>query len=145
MQWTKVWRVAAARSGRRIAAALGIASLLVAGNPAGASGRPAYPRELHGFWIPEGAICPDAGQPYDGDLMMDIAADRLLGYEEASRPLKVVVLSKVPRVWKVESSIDIGPSGVHQNAAPQVFVLGRRTLTVADEENARVFKRCDAR
>lgn len=142
MQWTKPCRVATTRAGRNIGAALALASLLAAGNPAGASGRPAYPRELHGFWIPAGATCPDAGQSYDGDLMMDIAADRLLGYEEASRPLKVVALSRVPKAWKVESSLDIGPSGVHEKAAPQIFVLGKRMLTVVDEENARVFRRC---
>lgn len=73
---------------------------------------------------------------------MDIAAERLLGHEEANKPTKVMVLSKVPKAWKIQSLVDTGPSGVYETAAPRIFVLGKWTLTAVDEDTATVFKRC---
>ena len=121
--------------------ALAIACQLMAGT-ASAAGRVSYPKELHGFWIPEGDNCPAPGQSYDGDRMMDITSERLSGYEETSKATKVVLLSKAPKVWKIQSLIDIGPSGMYEVAAPRIFVLGNWTLTSVDEDAATVFKRC---
>jgi len=118
------------------------AACLQTQSPAQARMRVSYPSELHGFWIPDGAECPKPGQSYDGDKVLDIAAERLLGYEEASKPTKVALLSKAPKTWRVESLIDIGPSGVFEKDEPRIFVLGKWTLTVVDDDNATVFKRC---
>lgn len=121
--------------------ALAIACPLLA-SPANAAGRVSYPKELHGFWIPEGGTCPAPGQSYDGDQMMDISAGRLLGYEEASKPTKVTLLSKAPKTWKIESLIDIGPSDRYEKDVPRIFVLAKWTLAAVDENNTTVFKRC---
>lgn len=111
-------------------------------SPANAAGRVSYPKELHGFWIPEGNNCPAPGQSYDGDQMMDISASQLLGYEEASKPTKVTLLSKVPKTWKIESLIDIGPSDRYEKDVPRIFVLAKWTLAAVDEDSTTVFKRC---
>lgn len=116
---------------------------LLASSRAEALGRPTYPQVLHGFWIPADDSCPPNGQSYDGDQMMDVANDRLTGYEEVSKPVKVSQVSRTPRAWRIESLIDVGPSGIFEKAPPQLFLLGESTLTVASEEATYIFKRCE--
>lgn len=118
------------------------AAYLLMSTPSHARVRASFPDELHGFWIPEGGDCPEQGQSYDGDQVLDITAGQLLGYEETSKPTKVALLSKAPKAWRVESLIDIGPSGIYERAGPMIFVLSKWTLTVVDDNNATVFKRC---
>ncbi|GAB3359124.1 hypothetical protein [Lysobacter tyrosinilyticus] len=126
----------------------GVLALVIAfplfASPANAAGRVSYPKELHGFWIPEGGNCPAPGQSYDGDQMMDITASQLRGYEEVSKPTKVTLLSKAPKAWKIESLIDIGPSDRYEKDVPRIFVLNKWTLAAVDEANTTVFKRCQS-
>lgn len=106
-------------------------------------GAAAYPEELHGSWVPESAICPPVGQPFDGDNVMHISATSLQGYEDQSRPSAVVLISREPLAWRIESEIDIGPSEVYVRGDPKIFVLSDGNVTVASEFHADIYRNCD--
>ena len=74
--------------------------------------------------------------------MMDIQRDLLYGYEEVSKPVRVELISKTPLAWRIESMIDIGPSGIFERDAPDIFVLSGDRLTVVSGNRAEVYKRC---
>lgn len=101
-----------------------------------------YPSQIHGMWIPEEDICPEAGQSYDGDMVMDISSRLLHGYEDRSKPTAVILVSKTPLAWRIESMMDVGPSGFYSKDMPRIFVLGKGRLTVVTEDHANTYKRC---
>src|SRR5215213_5598047 len=88
-----------------------------------------YPSQLHGFWIPEGASCPRAGESFDGDSAMRIGPRMIQGYEDRSKPKSVVLISKKPLAWRIESLMDVGPSGVYTRDETRIFVLGKERVT----------------
>ena len=102
-----------------------------------------YPSQLHGFWIPEGASCPRAAESFDGDSTMRIGPRMIQGYEDRSKPTSVALISKKPRAWRIESLMDVGPSGVYTKDEPRIFVLGKERVTVITEERAETYKRCE--
>jgi hypothetical protein len=102
-----------------------------------------YPQELHGSWIPASAVCPQRGQPLDGDNVMHISAELLQGYEDQSTPSAVAVISSEPPAWRIESLVDVGPSGVYERGDPKIFVLSDGNLSVTSEFHADVYRKCD--
>ena len=90
-------------------------SVFAVSSPAwsGAKSAPArYPSQLHGYWIPEQASCPKAGESFDGDTVMRISPRMIQGYEDQSKPTLVVQISNRPLAWRIESLMDVGPSGI---------------------------------
>ena len=60
-----------------------ILSVFVVSSPAwsGSKSAPArYPSQLHGYWIPEEASCPRAGESFDGDTVMRIGPRMIQDY-----------------------------------------------------------------
>lgn len=102
-----------------------------------------YPEELHGFWIPASAACPQTGQSFDGDSAMHISAQFLQGYEDQSKPSAVELVSSEPLAWRIGSKMDVGPSGIYERGDPKIFVLGEGGLTVASEFHADIYRKCD--
>ena len=101
-----------------------------------------YPEQLHGLWLGEANQCPRDGEPSDSDMQMHIDSDTLRGYEEVSKPTKVTLLSKDPMTWRIESVIDIGPSGFYEKTTTDIFVLGKNGLTVVAEGMGNSYWRC---
>jgi hypothetical protein len=101
-----------------------------------------YPSQLHGFWIPEGASCPRAGESFDGDSTMRIGSRMIQGYEDRSKPISVVLISKKPLAWRIESLMDVGPSGVYTKDEPRIFVVGEQRVTVVSSSHAETYRRC---
>jgi hypothetical protein len=121
-----------------------IVGLGIAGT-SGAAGKKSavkYPQQLIGLWISEKQACPQDGAPYDGDVVMHITSDALQGYEDRSKPTRVKFISSKPMAWKIESVIDVGPSGSYERDAPSIFVLGTRTVTVVTEDRTEIYKNC---
>lgn len=101
-----------------------------------------FPKQLHGMWLGEMSDCPPAGEASDSDVQMHIDADLLYGYEDVSRPTRVTLISSDPMSWRIESMIDIGPSGFYETAATKIFVLGKERLTVVAEGRGSNYQRC---
>ena len=101
-----------------------------------------FPEQLHGMWLGEMNNCPPAGEASDSDMQMHIYADILNGYEDVSKPTKVTLLSSDPMTWRIESMIDIGPSGFYEKAATKIFVLSKEGLTVVAEGRGNNYRRC---
>ncbi|MGV8961705.1 MAG: hypothetical protein ACOH1V_15200 [Stenotrophomonas sp.] len=101
-----------------------------------------YPEELHGFWIPESATCPLAGQSFDGDTVMHISAQLLYGYEDQSKPSAVALISSEPLAWRIESLMDVGPSGFYERDDPRIFVMSDGNVTVASKFHTDIYRKC---
>ena len=102
-----------------------------------------YPNELLGLWIPQPHSCPEKGASYEGDSVMDISSGALQAYEDKSRPTRVELISSQPMAWRIESIVELGPSGIRDS--PSIFVLGTYTLTVATEDQPQIYKRCGSK
>lgn len=100
-----------------------------------------YPNALHGLWVGEHSTCPPSGGEFDGELILEISADRIVGYEEVQKPLSVTPLSG-QQGWRVESLLDIGPSDIFGPNEPQVFVLDDGTLTITSGTNIERYRHC---
>lgn len=105
----------------------------------------AYPTPLHGLWVAEGTQCPPQGGAYEGDLFMEISAERIAGYEDVRRPVSITPLTTRPNAWRIESHIDIGPSGRFEPDEPELFTLEGGILTVAQEARVERFRPCPDR
>lgn len=103
--------------------------------------RVAYPVALHGLWVGEASKCPSVDGGYDGELILEISARRMVGYEQVYKPVSVARLSDGIG-WRIESLIDVGPSGISEPTGPQTFVLERNVLTVADGDRVERFRHC---
>lgn len=101
-----------------------------------------FPKQLHGMWLDDMSACPPAGEASDSDMQLHIDADTLGGYEDVSKPTKVTLLASDPMTWRIESMIDIGPSGFYEKAATKIFVLGKEGLTVVAEGRGNNYRRC---
>lgn len=101
-----------------------------------------YPTPLHGFWLSDAGECPRDGEASDSDMQMRISADFLHGYEDVSKPTRVTLLSSDPMTWRVESVMDVGPSGFYEAGSMEIFVLSKDVLTVVAEGRANTYKRC---
>lgn len=101
-----------------------------------------FPEQLHGMWLDNMSVCPPAGEASDSDMQMHIDANILGGYEDVSKPTKVTLLSSDPMTWRIESMIDIGPSGFYETATTKIFVLGKEGLTVVAEGRGNNYQRC---
>lgn len=101
-----------------------------------------YPTPLHGFWLGEASVCPRDGEASDSDMQMHISADLLHGYEDVSKPTRVTLLSSDPMTWRVESLMDVGPSGFYEANSVEIFILGKDALTVVAEGRGNTYKRC---
>lgn len=103
---------------------------------------PRYPSQLHGFWIPEAASCPRAGESFEGDSALQIGPRMIQGYEDRSKPTSVVLISSKPLAWRIESLMDAGPSGVYTKDQPRIFVVGEQRITVVSSSHAETYRRC---
>lgn len=101
-----------------------------------------YPKQLHGFWLDEASECPRDGEASDSDMQMHISADLLHGYEHVSKPTRVTLLSSDPMTWRVESVMDVGPSGFYEVDFVEIFVLSKNALTVVAEGRGNTYTRC---
>lgn len=101
-----------------------------------------YPKELLGFWVFEQHSCPEEDASYETNSFMDISSGALHAYEDRSKPTQVELISSQPMAWRIESLIDIGPSGIYERDSPSIFVLGNYMLTVTTEYQSEVYKRC---
>lgn len=122
-----------------------ILSAFVASSPAwsGSKNAPArYPGQLHGFWIPEEAFCPRAGESFDGDTIIRIGPRMIQGYEDRSKPTSVVLISRKLLAWRIESSMDVGPSGTYIEDDPKIFVVGEQKITVVSSSHAETYGKC---
>ena len=126
------------------ATALLIASLGAActGWATGTTPAAQYPKELLGLWIPHPQPCPEKGDTYEGDVVMDISPGALQAHEDSSRPTRVELISSQPMVWRIESIIELGPSGIRDS--PSIFVLGTYKLTVVTQHQSEIYKRCES-
>lgn len=105
----------------------------------------AYPAPLHGLWVADGTACPAASSTYDGDRLMEISADRITGYEEVRTPVAVARLVDRPLAWRIESLLDIGPSGRFEKDQAEMFSLDGNILTVEKEGRIERYRRCEGR
>ena len=101
-----------------------------------------YPSELHGFWIPEAAACPKAGESFIGDTALQIGPRLIQGYEDLSKPTSVVLISRKPLAWRIESLMDAGPSGIYTKDEPGIYVVGDQRITIVSVSNAETYRRC---
>jgi len=101
-----------------------------------------YPKELLGLWIPPPHSCPEKGDTYEGDVVMDISSGALQAHEDSSRPTRVELISSQPMAWRIESIIELGPSGIRDS--PSIFVLGTYKLTVVTQHQSEIYKRCES-
>lgn len=115
-------------------------SPLSSGTPKKTSAR--YPAQLHGFWIPEGTACPKAGESFDGDSSMQIGSQMIHGYEERTKPVSVTLISTKPFAWRIESLMDVGPSGIYTKDQPTIFVMGEQRVTVVSYSHAETYRKC---
>ena len=103
---------------------------------------PQYPSQLHGFWIPEEASCPPAGKSFVGDSALHIGPRLIQAYEDLSKPTSVALISNRPLAWRIESLMDVGPSGVYSPDQPRIFVVGEHRITIVSYSNADTYRRC---
>lgn len=103
---------------------------------------PRYPSQLHGFWIPEGARCPSAGESFIGDTALQIGPHLIQAYEDLSKPTSVVLISREPLAWRIESLTDAGPSGVYTKDQPSIYVVGEQRITIVSFSNAETYRKC---
>ena len=101
-----------------------------------------YPDEIQGYWIPEEAPCPKAGESFDGDSAMRIGPRMIQGHEDRSTPKSVVLISKQPMAWRIVSLIDVGPSEIYEQNEPQIFVVGEQRITVVSYSHAQTYRKC---
>lgn len=101
-----------------------------------------YPSELHGFWIPEAATCPKAGESFIGDTALQIGPRLIQAYEDLSKPTSVVLISRKPLAWRIESLTDAGPSGVYTKDQPSIYVVGEQRITIVSFSNAETYRKC---
>ena len=101
-----------------------------------------YPSQLYGYWIPEEVSCPEEGDSFEGDSTMRIGPRMIQGYEDRSKPISVALISKKPLAWRIESVMDVGPSGIYTKDDPRIFVLGEQRVTVVSSSHAETYRRC---
>ena len=130
-----------------------VTSALLVGIPASYAGHdvpslskqkstPTYPRPLVGVWMSGIENC-SINQTYDSERLIEVTPRLLIGYEQASKPTKVSLVSREPLAWRIESVLDVGPSGVFKTDDPRLFVLGTNRLTVATGHDVSVYTRCE--
>ena len=103
---------------------------------------PRYPIELHGFWIPEAAACPKAGEFFIGDTALQIGPRLIQAYENLSKSTSVVLISRKPLAWLIESLTDAGPSGIYTKDQPSIYVVGEQRITIVSFSNAETYRKC---
>lgn len=103
---------------------------------------PGYPSQLHGFWIPQAAACPKAGESFIGDAALQIGPRLIQAYEDLSKPTSVVLISRKPLAWRIESLMDVGPSGIYTKNQPRIFVVGEQRVTIISFSNAETYRKC---
>ncbi|KAB8198665.1 hypothetical protein FKV24_000385 [Lysobacter maris] len=82
------------------------------------SGHVQFPEALRGFWVSSVQNCSD-----DTEGLMEISSDQLIGYEEILKATHVTKLSDSPMSWKIDTEVDIGPSGFFSEYGPVEFTL----------------------
>ena len=103
---------------------------------------PRYPSELHGFWIPEAAGCPKAGESFIGDTALQIGPRLIQAYEDLSKATSAVLISRTPLAWRIESLTDAGPSSVYTKDQPSIYVVGEQRITIVSFSNAETYRKC---
>lgn len=73
---------------------------------------------------------------------MDISPDKLVGYEEIYKPISVTLISDSPKTWKIETLIDVGPSGLFSEFGPISFSISDGILTADHKPKQVRFKKC---
>lgn len=77
-----------------------------------------------------------------GDSALHIGPRLIQGYEELSKPTSVALISNRPLAWRIESLMDVGPSGVYSPDQPRIFVVGEQRITLVSSSNADTYRRC---
>lgn len=65
-----------------------------------------YPQALRGYWEIGHGECKLPGNP-DSDGRIEITKTDRYGYEDSSKPIRVIQISKVPLAWKIKSRLNI--------------------------------------
>ena len=73
---------------------------------------------------------------------MHIGPPMIQGYEDRSKPTAVARISRRPLAWRIESSMDVGPTGFYVTDDPQIFVMGEGRLTVVSSSRAETYRKC---
>ena len=103
--------------------------------------KPRYPSQIIGVWMSGVESC-NVNQTYDSERIMEVTPRLLIGYEQTNKPTKVSLVSQEPLAWRVDSMLDVGPSGVFEDDDPRLFVLGTDRLTVVTGHDVSVYVRC---
>lgn len=98
-----------------------------------------YPKQILGVWEKGFAPCKFPGN-LDSDSRIEVKPKILIHYEESSKPVSVVRISKEPLAWKIQSKLDMGDDYFHDRS--QIFILGIDTLTIADKHMTFIYTRC---
>jgi hypothetical protein len=102
----------------------------------------AYPEPLIGVWMSGIESCR-ANQTYDSERLMEIEPHFLIGYEQVSKPTQISRVSREPPAWRIESVLDVGPSGVYGEDDPRIFVIVASKLVVLSEQDVSIYIRCE--
>lgn len=100
-----------------------------------------YPVEVIGLWVAEGTDCPAPDGEYVGDRILEIQPDRLVGYEEVRTPVKVTRLPNGTS-WRIDSVVDVGPSGSFEPDLPATYALDRGAMTVEQNGRTERYRHC---
>lgn len=101
-----------------------------------------YPRELHGHWVGTSVQCPRPDYAGDTELVLEISSNEILGYEEIFRAVEVLPSSTSVASWRVETMIDVGPSGVFEKYGPMIFTVINGELSVDNGQRVVRYKKC---
>lgn len=112
--------------------------LLAALTAAGSAHAATFPKELHGIWEDVGVGCDFD----DSQSRISIRANVMYGYEKVVRPTHVVVLPGQKAAWRINTEVDIGPSGDFQEFGPINFSIEGGFLVSDYQRFVPKYKRC---
>ncbi len=120
----------------RLALAIGIVALMCGWQTIAAEAAK-FPKEVMGTWDLGPAACKLPVNP-DSDAPIEIQAQRLLGFENTDKLMRISRVSSDPVAWLVSTESNIA-LGIVVN---EIYVLKGDHLTITDGEAVRSYRRC---
>ena len=102
--------------------------------------RAAYPKQILGVWEGGYEACKLPGN-LDSDQRIEFKPHLLDDYEQHSKPVQVVQVSRTPLAWKITSILYIDENHLSQSEIYVLNTSGR--LTIVDQSRTEVYTRCD--
>jgi hypothetical protein len=78
---------------------------------------------------------------YDSDSLIDIGRDVLGHYEDSSKIIRAVQISRTPTAWKIDSLLNVGGDGYHDKVS-EIFILSGGNLIIAGSGGFEAYARC---